>query len=195
MARLHLLALFVVLIAASARPTAASSEFMVLAPKNAVAAQSAALTVLTPKNGDVLKNAAFSITFQTANIKIVPTTVPVAEAGKHPEANIVGEGHLHFVLDLQPLVVWEKTDPYTFNDVPPGEHRLMAELVNNDHSSLSPRVMQMIMFRVEGPSTLPTTAQAEAWPGTSGLFLAGLATLIILIGAVLILQGLQKTDH
>ncbi|HEX9371646.1 MAG TPA: hypothetical protein VF897_11605, partial [Roseiflexaceae bacterium] len=122
----------------------------------------------------------------TANIKLVPTTVPVAEAGKHPEANKPGEGHVHFVLDLQPLVVWEKGDPYTFSNVPAGQHQLMVELVQNDHSSLSPRVMRMIQFQVEAApmAALPRTGEEATGRLDGGWALLALAVLLMIAGGI-----------
>jgi len=170
MRRLRALAAMLTLLLSLAAPTAAGPE----------------LTVAAPKEGEVIQGSSITVTFTTANIKLVPTTVPVSEAGKHPEANKPGEGHLHFVLDLQPLVVWEKGDPYTFQSVPPGAHQLMVELVNNDHSSLSPRVMRMIQFRV-APGALPVTAAAGSDSGLNLLFLA----LLLIIGGRLVLQSVR----
>jgi Family of unknown function (DUF6130) len=148
-----------------------------------VAAAGPDLTVIDPKDGASIERGTVTITFTATGIKLVPTTVPVAEAGKHPEANKPGEGHLHFVLDLQPLVVWERNEPYTFSNIPPGEHQLMVELVNNDHSSLSPPVMRQIRFGTKMPTTLPTTGQGPA------LFSGGGAALLILVALMLAISG------
>ena len=131
-----------------------------------VVAAGPTLTVHSPQEGAVITESDVTVAFTAADFKIVPSTIPVSEAGKRPEANKPGEGHLHFVLDLQPLVVWDRTDPYTFTNVPPGEHQLMVELANNDHSSLSPRVMQMIRFK-NSPPMLPITGSGSA--GASGM--------------------------
>jgi len=113
----------------------------------------------------------------------------VEQAGKHPEVNRPGEGHLHFMLDLEPLVVWERPEPYTFTDVPPGEHQLMVEVVENDHSSLAPPVIRAIHFRTaaaardQGPSPAPAPESGalprggEGPPLPPGLALLGLALL------------------
>lgn len=130
--------------------------FLMFSSMRSVTAAGPGLTVSAPRNGAVIQNNTITVQFTATDIKLVPTSVPVAEAGKHPEVNKPGEGHLHFVLDLQPLVVWTKADSYTFASVPPGPHQLMVELVQNDHSSLSPRVMQMIQFQV-APSVMPQT--------------------------------------
>jgi hypothetical protein len=126
-----------------------------------VAAAGPELSVVAPKDGEAIVGTEVTVSFMVRNIKLVPTSVPVSEAGKRPDANRPGEGHVHFVLDLQPLVVWERGEPYTFTNVAPGEHQLMVELVNNDHSSLSPRVMQIIQFQTGSPKMLPITGMGS----------------------------------
>lgn len=126
------------------------------------AAAGPGLTVLAPTPGAQIQGATVTVTFQVSDFQIVPTTVPLSEAGKHPEANRPGQGHVHFMLDLSPLVVWTQAAPYTFTNVPAGDHVLMVELVNNDHSSLSPQVMQMIHF-----STAPAMPGTGAGGGTA----------------------------
>ncbi len=154
---------------------------LVLGVAAPVAAQGPTLSVSAPQNGAVINGNTVTINFTTSNIKLVPTTIPIAEAGKHPEANHQGEGHVHFVLDLQPLVVWEKADPYTFTNVPAGDHQLMVEVVQNDHSSFSPPVMQQIRFRSGMPQALPVTA-------TGGMS-DGLLGVLIAIGILLLVSG------
>ena len=165
MRKLLLLLVVLVLIAASLEP---------------VAAQGPALDVVSPTDGMSIKDTSVTLSFKVSDFKLVPTSVPVSEAGKHPEANRPGEGHLHFVLDLQPLVVWEHGDPYTFTNVPPGDHQLMVELVNNDHSSLSPRVVRQIRFQTTGAQTLPNTG--EPLRLDFGPALLVLAVLLVMVG-------------
>jgi hypothetical protein len=149
-------------------------------------AQSPSLTVTAPADGATIQGASVTISFQTSGIKLVKTTVPLSEAGKHPEVNRAGEGHLHFALDLQPLVVWEKSDPYTFSNLPPGDHQLMVELANNDHSSLSPRVMRQINFKTAMP--LPATGLGAAQPSNRPL---GPALLLATLAVFAICAGLR----
>jgi hypothetical protein len=160
---------------------------LLLAPATQVGAQGASLTVLDPKDGASVNAKDITVSFTTTDIKLVPTSVPVSEAGKHPEANHPGEGHIHFVLDLQPLVVWEKADPYTFTNVPTGQHQLMVELVQNDHSSFSPRIMQTISFQTTGsqpaPAAMPPTGALQSGPW---LALLSLAALLMLAGVRLL---------
>jgi hypothetical protein len=155
------------------------------------AAQGPTLSVVTPKSGGMVDGSTINVSFTTSNIKLVATSIAVAEAGKHPEANRPGEGHVHFVLDLQPLVVWESADPYTFSGVPAGEHDLMVELVNNDHSPLSPPVMQHIQFRSGMPKGLPATSGNSL---SDDLRAAALLALVFLLLVASVLVRPRRRD-
>lgn len=157
---------------------------LVLSMPTPAAAQGPTLSVNAPQNGAMINTDTVTINFTTSNIKLVPTSIPVAEAGKHPEANHQGEGHLHFVLDLQPLVVWEKADPYAFTNVPPGEHQLVVEVVQNDHSSFSPPVMQHIQFRSGMPKGLPVTGADPMSDAVAKVLLA--LAIMLIVGSCLI---------
>jgi hypothetical protein len=158
----------------------------ILGPLAAVAQEDPTLTVEAPKDGAVLQESSVTVRFEVTDFKLVPSKVPLTEAGKRPEANRPGEGHLHFMLDLQPVVVWERNEPYTFNNVPPGEHRLMVELVNNDHSSLSPSVTKQIRLRTTGPGTMPETGSDAAWQVAGGRTLLVLGVLLVITGGLLL---------
>ncbi len=119
-------------------------------------ADSPSLTVLEPQNGAQVDGDTVTIRFEVSGVTLVPSSVPLAEAGRHPEVNRPGEGHLHFMLDLQPLVLHFDPSPQVFSNLPPGDHDLAVELVQNDHSPLSPPVLQQIRFH-SGPRTMPNT--------------------------------------
>jgi hypothetical protein len=158
---------------------------LVLSVASPAAAQGPTLVVSAPKNDAVIDGNTITVTFTASNIKIVPTSVAVEEAGKRPEVNRAGEGHLHFVLDLQPLVVWEKVDPYTFTNVPAGDHQLMVEIVQNDHSSFSPPVVQHIRFRSGMPQALPVTAAGGMSDSIAVGALLALGILLVLGGSLI----------
>lgn len=150
------------------------------------AADTPSLSVTAPSQGAVINSSDVQVSFQVSGVQIVPSNVPMSEAGKHPEVNRPGEGHLHLVLDLQPLVLQYSNQPYTFHNVQPGAHQLMVELVNNDHSSLTPPVMQTIQFQSQAPQVLPVTGGAVDGV-MPGLLAAGLALLVL--GGVLALRS------
>lgn len=62
-----------------------------------------------------------------------------------------GEGHIHIWLDdkeptTNPALESYNVDDSLFTNVPPREHELRVELVNNDHSSFTPPVVQTVRF-------------------------------------------------
>lgn len=159
---------------------------LLLATAGVASAQSPGLEVSTPTNGSTVDGTDVTVTFSVTGITLIQSTVPLEQAGLQPEANRPGEGHVHFMLDLNPLVVWGTADPYTFTNVPPGEHQLMVELVNNDHSSLNPPVVRQIRFRTSAGQTMPNTgmAQGDRTVNYSGLLaVAGIA--IVAAGLIL----------
>jgi hypothetical protein len=129
----------------------------------------------------VLQASSVTVHFEVPDFELVPSPVPFQEAGQHPEANRPGEGHLHARLDLQPVVVLEREEAYTFTNVPPGEHQLVVELTQNDHSPFLPPVVKEIRFRTTGPETMPETGQ-EAGGTAAGHLLLVLSVLLVSLG-------------
>jgi hypothetical protein len=149
---------------------------VVLSADARVGAAAPSLTVQAPTNGAVIRGDSVTVAFQVADTRLVASSVPLNEAGKRPEANRPGEGHLHLMLDLSPVVVWERAEPYTYTNVPAGAHRLMVEVVNNDHSPLSPPVTQVIQFQVA-----PAMPTAGLGGGSPQPFEGGLGLLALLL--------------
>ncbi len=162
---------------------------LLVAARAPVAAQRPTLTITTPTDGSVIQGTAVTVSFQTSGITLRPSSVPFTEAGTRPEANRPGEGHLHLTLDLQPVVVRTSSAPYTFTQVPPGEHQLTVEVTNNDHSPFTPPVVQQIRFRTMAPpaAMMPNTGWAPRLPldGGSGLLLGAVA---LVLGGLLLRQ-------
>lgn len=120
------------------------------------------LTVVTPAEDATVQGSSLTVNFQTNGFRIVTSPVPVEEAGKRPDANRAGEGHVHLMLDLQPVVIWQTPEPYTFANVAPGVHQLSVELVNNDHSPLSPPIVVQRRVTVQASAQAPANASAPA---------------------------------
>jgi hypothetical protein len=138
-------------------------------------AQAPGVVVAAPTNGAVVAGSSVTVRYATSSLALVRSPVQVEEAGRHPEANVAGQGHVHLTLDLWPLVMLDREEPYTFANVPPGEHQLTVELVGNDHSPLNPPVVQVIRFRTVAAPAMPFTG------GAGSLRLAG----ALLVGAAL----------
>ena len=58
--------------------------------------------------------------------------------------------------------MYYKASPYTFADVAAGKHTLIVELVNNDHVSFDPQIIQTIKFETKAPAG---SESAPAKPG------------------------------
>jgi hypothetical protein len=134
----------------------------------AVAGAEPQLSVVTPADGETILGTSVAVQVDIKDFKLIKSTVPASEAGKRPDANRPGEGMVHLKLDLFPLVVLDQGTTYTFTNIPPGEHQLEIELANNDHSLLSPSVVQVIRFKTVAVQAMPVTAGNDTM-----LYLAG----------------------
>lgn len=68
--------------------------------------------------------------------------------------NKSGTGHLHLWLDApnatkETAIHYFLPDAFTFDRVPSGNHALVVEVVNNDHTPFDPPVRQMISFQTK----------------------------------------------
>jgi plastocyanin len=116
------------------------------------------------------------VTIQVSNFTIVD---------KQGQANVAGEGHVHFYLDAGTVpqtpgkpaipdenVRWAHVSgtSYTFTNVTGGMHSITVQLVNNDHTPLIPLVFQVITVNVAGSMTPPATTMPPMTtmpPGTT----------------------------
>lgn len=144
------------------------------------------LAVLAPTSGAIIAGNSVTVQVNVSEFELVHAHVPLDEAGQHPEANEPGKGMVHLKLDLQPLVILDQGSSYTFTNVPPGQHQLEVELASNDHSLLSPPVLQVISFATvaEMPVGLPATG-ATAQPVDFAPPL-GLGVMLLLLGGLLL---------
>lgn len=66
-----------------------------------------------------------------------------------------GQGHIHLWLDqttpTKASAIKITAPTYTFENVKPGNHILVAELVANDHSSLNPKMVTSVSFKTSLP--------------------------------------------
>ena len=95
------------------------------------------LEIVAPKNNEIIKSSKIAVELKAENFNVVPIGSPVED----------NEGHFHVWLDSNKIVTTEKT--VVFENVTSGKHTIVAELVNSDHSSLSPRVTKSITVNVE----------------------------------------------
>lgn len=95
------------------------------------------ITIVSPRDNDLIKSSKVTVQVGAENFNIVPVGSPVKE----------GEGHFHIWLDSERKVTTDKIA--TFENVVSGKHTIVAELVKSDHSSLSPKVTNVITINVE----------------------------------------------
>jgi hypothetical protein len=147
------------------------------------------LAIRSPLNRAEVTDSSVTVEFDVSDITLTPPTVPWEQAGTRGQENRPDQGHLLLMLDLWPPVVWDKQEPYTFQNVPPGEHELKVELVNNDHTSMSPPIVQTVRFRSTGPAPamLPNGGIADLAPMARQIAVFGLGGVALaLAGAGLL---------
>ncbi|MBI4188689.1 MAG: DUF4399 domain-containing protein [Chloroflexi bacterium] len=107
------------------------------------------LTVVTPSA---------TIPAGTVNVSVAVTNFTLTLPGG---INVPGQGHLHYYLDVvipttpglpavTPVGTYQATPGTTavWNNVLPGQHTFGAQLVNNDHTPLSPPVTATVTVNV-----------------------------------------------
>jgi len=109
---------------------------------SALIAIATALTIVTPKAAQVVNTDQVTLRVATPNFNFV-------DFKTHPW-NAYRQGHLHIWLDEKnpkaSSAIKATGNVYTLTNLKPGPHALTVELVNNDHSSLSPKVMATTTF-------------------------------------------------
>lgn len=110
------------------------------APDEAEATQGTPPTVslIEPTAGATLPAGDITVAVETTGLEFV---MPGGD-------NVAGQGHVHFTLDDRPEQMSVEKEA-VIEDVTPGTHRLVAELVGNDAKPLDTPVKQEIEFVVE----------------------------------------------
>lgn len=94
-----------------------------------------------------------------------------------------GQGHVHLWLDDQNPTPDSATkvaeDNFTFSDVPPGDHILKAELVGNNHASLTPPVVMTVNFKT-APVGSPAPAPAPTFDKNTAAVIFVVVALVII---------------
>jgi hypothetical protein len=158
-----------------------------LAVVSTAAAQEERIT--SPANGARVAGPDVTITIAVTGTTLVPGA----------EAQRLEDLHVHYMLDTDPAPYLSGTMPvpmgnpnivhsaatsYTFNDVAPGNHRVVVLLGYSNHAAFQPPVAPSVTFQVGGaatPGQLPRTGGVDDLP--LWLVLAGVAG--VAIGAAL----------
>ncbi len=132
------------------------------------------INITDPKNGSIVSPGDVTIKVDVKNFNIV---------SKEGQAKAAGEGHIHYFMDVAaptaagvPAVtangtyVHTEAKSYTWRNVPSGTHTFSVELVNNDHTPLTPPAVDMVRITVGGAAnaTGQTGQNMTTGTGASG---------------------------
>ncbi len=112
------------------------------------------VTIVKPEDGSSASAGNLTVSVAVSNFNLVD---------KLGKTNVQGEGHLHYYLDVaaptsagKPAIpqegsIWAATadTTHTFSNVSPGTHTISVELVNNDHTPLSPPVVETVTITTD----------------------------------------------
>jgi hypothetical protein len=121
-------------------------------PADDMAAETATgtVTIVTPMNGALINGSEVSVTL-SSTVEIVPAGTMTPGTGHH---------HLYLDADLTPadqpvptvpgsiVHMGDASSAYVFENVPPGEHRLIAVVADGVHVPLQPWVVDTVTFTV-----------------------------------------------
>ncbi len=149
-------------------PVVASQQFLVIPEIGPLQ-----IVIATPRDGAMVGGGDVTITAQTSNFNLVD---------KLGQTDVQREGHIHYFIDAdtpttpgQPAVsapgsyAATAATSYTWKNVTAGQHTFSVELVNNDHTPLTPPVVAKITLNVTAPPTtaMPAPTTTTAPPPTT----------------------------
>ena len=133
------------------------------------------LKVVTPSEGQTIYGNKVPILFSVENFQLVDYQI-----NKLPQA---GQGHIHLWLDdtspTPESAVKLASDEFTFSDVTYGNHTLRAELVNNNHTSLTPPQVVTANFKNE-PVGSPSPIATSGFDKNTALVILVVVALVII---------------
>lgn len=146
-------AVFTLAACAGEAPDAASGDE--IGAEGQLAADAAAevpsVRITSPLDGDTLDAGAVTVTLEAAGIEIVPVAEGRMETAHH---------HIYLDEDLRPadepvpaipgaiVHLGDGSSSYTFEEVAPGEHRLITVMANLVHVPIAPQVTDTVVFYV-----------------------------------------------
>ena len=133
------------------------------------------ITIVSPQDMATLPAGNITVTVKVSNFTIVD---------KQGQANVAGEGHVHYYLDVSPLpsdpskpaipananATWAHvaSTSYTFMNVTPGVHTVSVQLANNDHTPVIPLATASVMVIVTAPGGPSPATTVTATPPQGG---------------------------
>ncbi len=148
-------------------------------PQTSAPAPTPSAVITSPEDGSTIPAGDVTVSIQVSNFNVVD---------KQGQANASGEGHIHYFLDVdapttpgKPAIpasgVWAHVadTTHTFGNVAAGTHTISVELVNNDHTPLTPPVVVKVAVTVEAAATTPTPTPAPGQSVTINLIAQNMA--------------------
>ncbi len=106
------------------------------------------LSIASPHEGDTILGDRVTFSFIVGNFTFVDFNLK--------KTNAPNEGHIHLWLDQKNPTIENANEILSHEDVffqnlPPGNHILITEVVQNDHSSFKPKIITTIHFHTQLP--------------------------------------------
>lgn len=147
---------------------------LILASGAAAQTNQPTLKLVIPTQGQTLYGNRISILVAVDNFEIV-------DFAKNPTV-AKGQGHVHLWLDDQnptrESAVKLIKENFTYTDVAFGQHTLRAELVNNNHTSLTQPVVATVNFK-SAPVATPSPAPVSGFDKNTALVILVVVALVI----------------
>jgi hypothetical protein len=147
------------------------------------AAETLSFVITSPQPGQTISGTSVKVEVATNNFSLV-------DYKTRPKI-IPGQGHVHLWMDQEnptkTSAIKIVGNTYLFDNLRPGKHTLTAELVNNDHSSLTPPVISTIQFTtIASPTPTPIV-------NSSSVFMMSTLSFILLVIALYFVNLQIKT--
>ena len=140
------------------------------------------ISIVSPSPHQIIAGSTVQVVVSVPNINLV-------DYRAYPKVN-PAQGHLHLWLDqtdYSKASAIKATSPsYTFENIRPGPHTLVAELVKNDHSSYSPSVRTQVNFTTTPPIVPPSPRRLPS-PLTLGII-----TVVLLIATLHLVSQVRQ---
>ncbi len=102
------------------------------------------------------------------------------------QPNAINTGHIHVFIDGTYDVLWVSEAPIPIYDLSTGQHTVKLELVNNDHSSLSPAVSATTTVNVQAPAASTSVDLKPVENGIANLMYIAIVIIVLAIIAIIL---------
>jgi hypothetical protein len=128
-------------------------------------------SVVSPLPGSLVTGNVISVKFD------IPDYLKIVDYKSHSRSAF-GQGHIHLWLDQTDLsatsAIQVTSDSYILENVKPGPHQIIAELVTNEHLPLIPKTTAAVSFQTQTPPPVSP-------PAFSSLILGILLSITLLV--------------